>query len=164
MKNRQEVFTISMTNVDLAFELQCAGLPGTPGNPLSNSSSAGNSSSLQASRNCDAPVDTKYGLPTACLGEYFGEDLDDDLGYNDLSAESIRFVQKIAPQFIQESILEDFKYAIDPEDTFWKQRWHLHGRSFWSFLDVIVKPLEAIYHATQQLLSTGGSINKDISW
>ncbi|KAK1725643.1 uncharacterized protein BDZ83DRAFT_651071 [Colletotrichum acutatum] len=117
--------------------LVTAGLPGTPGNPLSNSSSAGNSSSLQASRNCDAPVDTKYGLPTACLGEYFGEDLDDDLGYNDLSAESIRFVQKIAPQFIQESILEDFKYAIDPEDTFWKQRWHLHGRSFWSFLDVI---------------------------
>ncbi|KAI3544373.1 hypothetical protein CABS02_09775 [Colletotrichum abscissum] len=139
-------------------------LSGTPGSPLSNSSSTGNSTSLQASRNCDAPVDTKYGLPTACLGDYFDEDLDDDLGHAHLSAESIRFVQEIAPQFIQESIPEDFKYDIDPEDTFWKQRRHLRGRSFWSFLDVIVKPLEAIYHATQQILSIGGSINKDISW
>lgn len=30
---------------------------------------------------CVPPVDTKYGLPTACTGPYFDEDLDDGLGY-----------------------------------------------------------------------------------
>ncbi|KAI8283850.1 hypothetical protein K4K56_010361 [Colletotrichum sp. SAR 10_98] len=30
---------------------------------------------------CVAPVDRKYGLPTACLGPYFDDDLDTELGY-----------------------------------------------------------------------------------
>ncbi|KAI4868074.1 hypothetical protein F4820DRAFT_445428 [Hypoxylon rubiginosum] len=30
---------------------------------------------------CVPPVDTKYGLPTACLGPYFDDDLDEGLGY-----------------------------------------------------------------------------------
>ncbi|KAF3050117.1 hypothetical protein E8E11_006983 [Didymella keratinophila] len=32
---------------------------------------------------CTAPADSKYGLPTACLGEFFDDDLDDDLGFKD---------------------------------------------------------------------------------
>ncbi|KAK5098664.1 hypothetical protein LTR24_001770 [Lithohypha guttulata] len=35
--------------------------------------------------NCTAPADTKYGLPTACLGQYFDEDLDDSYGYQTVS-------------------------------------------------------------------------------
>lgn len=34
--------------------------------------------------NCTAPPDTVNGLPTACLGPYFDEDLDDSYGYNNL--------------------------------------------------------------------------------
>ncbi|KAI1478188.1 hypothetical protein F4774DRAFT_419510 [Daldinia eschscholtzii] len=37
--------------------------------------------SPSATTTCVAPVDTKYGLPTACLGPYFDEELDDKLGY-----------------------------------------------------------------------------------
>ncbi|KAI8959741.1 hypothetical protein F5Y11DRAFT_359015 [Daldinia sp. FL1419] len=37
--------------------------------------------SPSASTTCVPPVDTKYGLPTACLGPYFDETLDDNLGY-----------------------------------------------------------------------------------
>ncbi|KAI3530231.1 hypothetical protein CSPX01_14965 [Colletotrichum filicis] len=141
-----------------------AGMPGATGSPISNSSSAVNTTDLQAPRSCEAPTDTKYGLPTACLGAYFDEDLDEDLGYAQLSAESIRFVQEIAPGFIQESIPEEFKYDIDPEDTFWKQRRNVRKRWFKSFFNKIVQPLKAVYQATQQALSIGGSINKEISW
>ncbi|KAL2881570.1 hypothetical protein SGCOL_003137 [Colletotrichum sp. CLE4] len=113
---------------------------------------------------CEAPADTKYGLPSACLGAYFDEDLDEDLGYTQLSAESLKFVQEIAPQFNQESIPEEFKYDIDPEDSFWKQRRYLRKRWFRSFFNKIVQPLKAVYQATQQALSIGGSINKEIYW
>ncbi|KAK1638361.1 hypothetical protein BDP81DRAFT_392959 [Colletotrichum phormii] len=139
-------------------------MPGAPGNPLSNSSFAVNSTEFQAPRDCDTSPDTKYGLPTACLGAYFDQDLDEDLSYARLSAESLRFVQQIAPQFIQESIPEEFEHDIDPEDPFWKRRRHLHGRSFGSFFKgKILEPLKTVYKATQQAISLGGSINKEIS-
>lgn len=43
---------------------------------------------------CHAPVDTKYGLPTACVGEYFDLDLDEALGYGELSADDRAFLKE----------------------------------------------------------------------
>ncbi|KAH8897555.1 hypothetical protein GQ53DRAFT_817851 [Thozetella sp. PMI_491] len=43
---------------------------------------------------CVAPVDTKYGLPTACWGPEFDDDLDDGLGYPDLSSFSFSDIVK----------------------------------------------------------------------
>ncbi|KLU87043.1 hypothetical protein MAPG_06049 [Magnaporthiopsis poae ATCC 64411] len=59
----------------------------------------GNStSSFGASGACVAPVDTKYGLPTACWGDYFDADLDADLGdAGGLSASFNEFVKMMAP-------------------------------------------------------------------
>ncbi|KXH64154.1 hypothetical protein CSAL01_08073 [Colletotrichum salicis] len=121
-------------------------MPGASGSPISNSSSAVDSTDLQAPRSCEAPADTKYGLPTACFDAYFDEGLDEDLG----STKNLS--QK------------EFKYDIDPEYSFWKQRRHLRKRWFSSFFNKIVQPLKAVYQATQQALSIGGSINKEISW
>ncbi|KAL6709941.1 hypothetical protein ACN47E_000726 [Coniothyrium glycines] len=41
---------------------------------------------------CEAPVDTKYNLPTTCLGEFFDLDLDEIVGYGELSAEDLEFL------------------------------------------------------------------------
>ncbi|KAF1838777.1 hypothetical protein BDW02DRAFT_576041 [Decorospora gaudefroyi] len=43
---------------------------------------------------CKAPTDTKYNLPTACLGQYFDLDLDDFMGYGELSADDIAFLNE----------------------------------------------------------------------
>ncbi|OTB07245.1 hypothetical protein M426DRAFT_20295 [Hypoxylon sp. CI-4A] len=47
----------------------------------SSPSSTYYSVSPSATTTCVPPADTKYGLPTACLGPYFDENLDDGLGY-----------------------------------------------------------------------------------
>ncbi|KAK7713065.1 hypothetical protein SLS63_012210 [Diaporthe eres] len=51
---------------------------------------------------CRAPVDTTYGLPTACLGEYFDVDLDDQQGYIDVNSNPV---------------FQAFLAALDPEET-----------------------------------------------
>lgn len=43
---------------------------------------------------CKAPVDTKYNLPTACIGEYFDLDLDEALGYGELSPDDVAFIKE----------------------------------------------------------------------
>ncbi|KAJ9649053.1 hypothetical protein H2199_000966 [Coniosporium tulheliwenetii] len=72
---------------------------------------------------CYAPVDTKYGLPTACLGDYFDEDLDVDLGYKAL--ESYPFadlVLEAVPELDEDEIVadsdeeyEDIEFLTDAE-------------------------------------------------
>lgn len=55
-----------------------------PSATLSPSTSSGSPASTPSSTaTCIAPIDTKYGLPTACLGPDFDEDLDNILGYID---------------------------------------------------------------------------------
>ena len=56
----------------------------TSNGTLSNDTAVGNYSAGGSNNdNCTAPSDLKYGLPTACLGQYFDEDLDDSYDYQD---------------------------------------------------------------------------------
>lgn len=51
-----------------------------------------------ANSTCIPPVDTKYGLPTACLGIFFDQDLDDNLGYYaTLDPDVYNFINYLAP-------------------------------------------------------------------
>ncbi|KAI1389653.1 uncharacterized protein F4822DRAFT_442864 [Hypoxylon trugodes] len=55
--------------------------PSATGSGSDSPSSTYYSVSPSATTTCVPPVDTKYGLPTACLGPYFDDTLDEDLGY-----------------------------------------------------------------------------------
>ncbi|TPX08649.1 uncharacterized protein E0L32_009838 [Thyridium curvatum] len=51
------------------------------GSETSGGGTATTSAAPSSTSSCVAPIDTKYGLPTACLGPYFDDDLDSGLGY-----------------------------------------------------------------------------------
>lgn len=61
-------------------------------NPATNSSTTSNTTVVSGNNtfydSCVAPIDTKYGLPTACLDEYFDLVLDDNFGYNETDYQS----------------------------------------------------------------------------
>jgi hypothetical protein len=62
--------------------------------PLTNSTDDGNNKFNQdIISDCKAPVDTKYNLPTTCTGKYFDLDLDEFMGYGELSAEDKAFLK-----------------------------------------------------------------------
>lgn len=68
--------------------------PSPSGNPLTNSTDTGDSKFDQdIISDCKAPVDTKYNLPTTCTGQYFDLDLDEFMGYGELSAEDKAFLK-----------------------------------------------------------------------
>lgn len=50
---------------------------------LNNTSPNTSTNGTNTTATCFAPVDTKYGLPTACLGYAFDQILDDSFGYED---------------------------------------------------------------------------------
>lgn len=56
---------------------------------------------------CIAPVDTAYKLPTACLGEYFDVDLDDQQGYIDVNSNPLfqAFLAELDPEETQDGYL-----------------------------------------------------------
>ena len=58
---------------------------------------------------CTAPVDTRYGLPTACLGDYFDEDLDDQQGYFELNSNPVfqAFLAELDPGEAQDGQLTE---------------------------------------------------------
>lgn len=70
--------------------------PGVPGDSSPSADTFGDRT------RCVAPVDTVYGLPTACLGDYFDLDLDDQQGY--LDAES-------------NALFQAFLFELDPEES-----------------------------------------------
>ncbi|KAJ4214962.1 hypothetical protein NW759_009986 [Fusarium solani] len=76
---------------------------GTATSPPSSATSAdgdadSGSTDFAATRNaCKPPVDTRFGLPTACLGEFFDLDLDNDLGYDPVSQQYLTFARDLAP-------------------------------------------------------------------
>lgn len=118
------------------------------------------SSGFSANRTlCDAPVDSKYGLPTACLGELFDFDLDTDLGRDATSEEYIKFLDEWAPLDDYADIDEDAP-DFDP----WRKR-ALKKRfigGLWN--KYVAQPLKKGWEAAQQATSISGSINKDMSW
>lgn len=102
---------------------------------------------------CVAPPDDKYGLSTACLGQYFDQDLDSTLGYSVLNAESQNFLEEIAPHLINDRVSEEH------------HRRAIRQRSFRDWFNKhIVKPLKQAYQAVQKALSIGGSVNSEIYW
>lgn len=56
---------------------------------------------------CKAPPDTKYGLPTACLGDLFDQDLDNNLGLTSLSPKSSNFINVLAPGLQNDNTPQD---------------------------------------------------------
>lgn len=67
--------------------------PTPSGIPLTNSTDDGNKFNQDIISDCKAPVDTKYNLPTTCTGKYFDLDLDEFMGYGELSAEDKAFLK-----------------------------------------------------------------------
>ncbi|KAF1921341.1 hypothetical protein BDU57DRAFT_46632 [Ampelomyces quisqualis] len=59
-----------------------------------NSTDSGTSGFGDELSTCRAPIDTKYNLPTACVGEYFDLDLDEALGYGALSSDDLAFLNE----------------------------------------------------------------------
>ncbi|KAK0624288.1 hypothetical protein B0T14DRAFT_495587 [Immersiella caudata] len=56
---------------------------------------------------CIPPADTKYGLPTACLGPDFDYDLDEHHGWTDLPEEYVDFIQTLAPEINDDGVPSD---------------------------------------------------------
>ncbi|CAN9275031.1 unnamed protein product [Alternaria alternata] len=68
--------------------------PTPSGTSLTNSTEDGNNKFNQdIISDCKAPVDTKYGLPTTCTGQYFDLNLDEFKGYGELSTEDKAFLK-----------------------------------------------------------------------
>jgi len=61
---------------------------------------------------CKAPMDTKYNLPTACTGEYFDIDLDEALGYGELSADDLNFLKEATPGLDSDTLTKVARRAI----------------------------------------------------
>lgn len=73
----------------------------------SNSPSTTLSTAPTSTPTCAAPVDSKYGLPTACLGYHFDDDLDSGLGYFNLSHFDFEnLISDISLNYDQESDLD----------------------------------------------------------
>ncbi|RBQ95470.1 hypothetical protein VDGD_07143 [Verticillium dahliae] len=133
--------------------------------PGAGSTSAGFAA---AKPDCNAPVDTKYGLPSACWGELFDYDLDTDLGYEPLSADYKTFALTLAPE------LDDYAEADGEtfDGDFWKTKKRginvLNKRSCGFLCDIVdtyvVQPIKQGYKTAQEASSIHGSINKEVSW
>ncbi|KAI6400534.1 hypothetical protein MCOR12_011258 [Pyricularia oryzae] len=99
---------------------------------------------------CVAPVDTVHGLPTACFGPYFDDDLDDQMGYSNIDTlgEFDNFIDELAPG----------------DDNAIQRRWLIKS----IFNKIIPKPIlnvaKAIIAPIQKLTTISGSISKDLSF
>ena len=135
--------------------LELRGPPGAPGPGVPDDSNVTTDTFGDRTR-CVAPVDTVYGLPTACLGDYFDLDLDDQQGYADVEANAL---------------FQAFLAELDPEEA---QDGELLTRSLrrrgvWDDIKGLgrkavsgVKELGgAIIDKTKQALSISPSFNKD---
>ncbi|TLD25364.1 hypothetical protein PspLS_05871 [Pyricularia sp. CBS 133598] len=99
---------------------------------------------------CVSPVDTVHGLPTACFGPYFDDDLDDQMGYSDIDTmgQFDNFIDELAPG----------------DDNTIQRRWLIKS----IFSKIIPKPIlnvaKAIIAPIQKLTTISGSISKDMSF
>ncbi|KAH7371073.1 hypothetical protein BKA66DRAFT_189557 [Pyrenochaeta sp. MPI-SDFR-AT-0127] len=69
-------------------------MPTSSGTPNQDSVDDGDKAFGDEDPTCHAPADTKYNLPTACPGEFFDLDLDDFVGYGELSADDLAFLRE----------------------------------------------------------------------
>jgi hypothetical protein len=100
---------------------------------------------------CVPPVDKKYGLPTACFGNAFDEDLDEMLGSEDLTDEYNDFLDKIVGD------------NAPTNGTSPRRRGQLDDRCGW-ICDHIVEPVKDAFDAVQDALAISADIDKDFSF
>ncbi|PFH61972.1 hypothetical protein XA68_15634 [Ophiocordyceps unilateralis] len=112
----------------------------------------------QDANSCHPPVDTKYGLPTACLGDYFDQDLDNLMGYEGINAADEQFLRQLYPVFDQEADPTTPGFDFRPHDPVWKK----HRRSV--RLEKRLWPFSQIWKAIKRLIQLSASINKEFSW
>ncbi|PHH73772.1 hypothetical protein CDD82_5273 [Ophiocordyceps australis] len=128
------------------------------------------SAAFDAARgHCATAPDTRYGLPSACLGPFFDQQLDDALGYVPLDAADRALIDHLAPTYGHEGeLVGGSNTDFDDADPFWKHRRRaaaLEGRGFWSWLwKEMKKPFVAAYTAVRDALTISASINKEFSW
>ncbi|PHH88497.1 hypothetical protein CDD83_7463 [Cordyceps sp. RAO-2017] len=82
----------------------------------------GSSARLTGRVPCVAPPDTKYGLPTACLGDLFDLDLDDGLGRDFMGDKARGFVDALAPEFDFEVPPRPSGLDFDKADPLWRKK------------------------------------------
>ncbi|KAK2773605.1 hypothetical protein CKAH01_13523 [Colletotrichum kahawae] len=146
-----------------------SGQPGsnTPGAsasaPPAPDASGVTSSNLSSTRSCAGPVDTKYGLPTACLGEFFDEDLDDSLGYTELSQDDHRYILGYAPDFPNEVLPPDFDFDVDAEG-FFRTRRNQHRKRQAELLKGAANIGNKIYETVKFATTLSGTINREFVW
>ncbi|KAH8647077.1 hypothetical protein BGZ60DRAFT_230570 [Tricladium varicosporioides] len=108
-----------------------SGQNGTSGTttPSQNTTSGTNSSA------CVPPIDSKYGLPTACLGNKFDLELDTDLGIIANNGSSFDdFLAQLAPGAEEDGDLV-------PTDSVLRRRSLARKRGFWSWVsNKVIKP------------------------
>ncbi|KAH8897556.1 hypothetical protein GQ53DRAFT_637385 [Thozetella sp. PMI_491] len=117
----------------------------TSNNSTSNNSTdtAGRTNFGTVISNCTAPPDTTYGLPTACFGGNFDEDLDDQIGYEeDLPEAYQRYLTELGGDD-----LEDNEYPADMNDP-----------------DVVKKVAKVVVDTVKKATTIHASINKSISF
>ncbi|KAJ0346505.1 hypothetical protein KNSL1_007359 [Colletotrichum chrysophilum] len=118
---------------------------------------------LSSTRSCAGPLDTKYGLPTACLGEFFDEDLDDSLGYTDLSQDDHRYILGYAPDFPNEVLPPDFDFDVDGEG-FFRKRHNQHRKRQAGLIKAAANIAKKAYQTVQFATTLSGTINREFVW
>jgi hypothetical protein len=121
---------------------------------------------------CKAPADTKYNLPTTCVGTYFDLDLDEFMGYGTLSAEDMAFLKEATAGLGSEAMSGLSRRAL-------MHRRHLDRRISWrgglNFVKKYVvapivgaaKTTKVIFDGGVQLITTGtisGSIKESFKF
>ncbi|KAL8369786.1 hypothetical protein RB595_000224 [Gaeumannomyces hyphopodioides] len=120
---------------------------------------------------CYAPADTKHGLPTACWGDYFDADLDEDLGdAGGLSANFNEFVKMMAPGMDMDGVdlAKRDMDGLSEFDHLNEKRWKWLKKIAKTFVKVVTAPIT--YPASAIILIANGgkppttTLNKDISF
>ncbi|KAI8280175.1 hypothetical protein K4K60_005054 [Colletotrichum sp. SAR11_57] len=133
-----------------------------PALPVPNPSGI-TTANLSSTRSCAGPLDTKYGLPTACLGEFFDEDLDDSLGYTDLSQDDHRYILGYAPDFPNEVLSPDFDFDVDGEG-FFRKRHNQHRKRQAGLIKAAANIAKKAYQTVQFATTLSGTINREFVW
>ncbi len=148
------------------------GGPSPPTNDTSNTPTSSNFA--HANSTCIPPVDTKYGLPTACLGSLFDQDLDDNLGYyasldpdvysfiNYLAPDADNTVAPADPALVKGRALLTRAQKLDARFDFPCISCALQKAV--TFIAHPIDTLVSLKETIQQATSISGSINKDLAF
>ena len=110
---------------------------------------------------CKAPVDSKFGLPSACLGDFFDLDLDNELGWVSPKQDDVDFVKYMAPG-------TEVDGSDDGEDASAKRMAYKRAfnplKALKKAAGFVVKPLKPIVKVLKKVTTISKSFNKQLSW